>query len=175
MTATLKRCTMTDDGDFYDYFCEKCDHGMGGNGPDPYVHTSDDEILCVVCALREGVKKTALVLDPETTTERKDTVESVLMAGVWDYSYLTGLRAAQEDPEYQEAQRRWFNLGRAGNGEPLEGEGVWDEDTEGPFWRWCNQHHRPFLMAAFKSLCDQPHVRGDCRALIHPSPLHRSR
>jgi len=153
MKTILKRCTMTDDGDFHGHSCEKCDHEVGGNGPDPYVLTDDESIVCVVCALG-APEKPVFILDPATTHE-EDTVDKVLTAGLWEHSYLTGLRAAQADPEYQEAQRRWFNLGRARNGEPLEGEGVWDEDTEGPFWRWCDQHHRPFLMAAFKSLCDQ--------------------
>ena len=164
MHFTIKRASMTEDGDYHSYSCEgwedidreevgECDYSAGCNGPHPYL-VSDDMIYCGYCAFKEAILKGSgltLELDPETTWE-DDSLYGIISDLLWDRGYLSGMEAHQETEAYKTAYKRFR-------------DGTWDEATEGPFWKWSDEAMFPFLVEAKVKLLKE------LRGLI--TPTHR--
>jgi hypothetical protein len=148
MHFTIKRASMTEEGDYHSYSCEgwedidrgeegECDYSAGCNGPEPYLADSNDMVYCGYCAFKEAILEGSgltLELDPETTWE-DDNLYEIISDLLWHRRYLSGLEAHQATEAYKTAYGRFR-------------DGTWDEATDGPFWKWSDETMFPFLVEA---------------------------
>jgi len=136
MEATYKRVPMTEDMDYYTFFCEECNDDMGCNDPTPYLCTEDNEVLCVACAIREGADSFAI--DTESCFE-DDSLLELFTGGLWTAAYVTGLDDAKANEEYKTNYQKFR-------------DGKWSVSDLGPFHVWADTHDHPFIVDAYKNL-----------------------